>query len=111
MAAKDVLARKKAHARSRFDERYGIRLDDNLTKQLIHQIQTRQKAERICFVSHRCSVWSVFVPSDLIKHKIEGAEDGLMVPVVYDKDRKLIVTALPLSCNEMANVPADAEEL
>lgn len=111
MAAKDVLAKKKAHARMRFDERYGIRLDDHLAKQLVHQIQTRQQAERICFVSHRCSVWSVFVPNDKFIKKMTGTELGLMVPVVYDKDRKLIVTALPPECNEVTNVPLDAEEL
>lgn len=111
MASRDVLAKKKAHARTRFKERYGVCLDDNLAKQLVHQIQTRQNAERICFVSHRCSVWSIFIPPELIKLKIPGADAGLMIPVVYDKDRKIVVTALPLECNEVTKIPIDAEEL
>lgn len=113
MASKDkgVLARKKAHARARFDERYGIRLTDDLERKMINQIQTRQQAERVCFVSHRCTVWSVFVEGQLIKNKLPGSAEGLMVPVIYDKDRKLLVTALPLNCNEVQNVPTDAEEM
>lgn len=105
MASNSVLDKKKAHARKRFDERYCIKLTEELSRKLIQRIQTRDRATRLCTMSHRATVWSVFVESEYIK----GAKDGIMVPMVYDKDRKILVTALPQACNEIANIHPDMD--
>lgn len=104
MSARKVMERKKAHARKRFMERYKIRLDDALSNKLIQRIQTPDRAERVCFVSHRASVWSVYIEAE----HIPGATEGMMIPVVYDKDRKLIATVLPLECKELGNIDMHA---
>lgn len=99
MAAQSVLEKKKAHAKRRFDERYGIRLDDNLSKVLIDRIQRRDRAERLCTMSNRVTVWSVYIGPELMR----GAKLGTMVPMAYDKERKILITALPPNCKEMIN--------
>lgn len=102
-----VLAKKLAHARRRFDERYGIRLDDNLSKRIIEQIQNRDQAERICFVSHRVSVWLVHIPAN----KARGPKENVKVPVVYDKNRKMIATVLDQRCTELEGIDLNEIEL
>lgn len=106
MATNSVLARKKAHARKSFSERYNIRLDDDLAKQFVEQIQNRTNASRVCFISHRVSVWMIYVPKELIA---KGTK-GVWVPVVYDKNLKLISTALPPECREVQHIDPNSQD-
>ena len=70
------------HARRRASERYGIDFNSHSNKALITQIQNGT-ATFVQKQSHRISVWDVWI-------------QGVTARVVYDKDRKQIVTFLPL---------------
>jgi len=70
----------KQHARRRASERYGLSLTDQLHTEIVKQIQT-SKSQLIEKQSNRISVHDVIVNDETIR-------------VVYDRDRKLIVTFL-----------------
>lgn len=78
------------HARQSFNDRYGIALTDHLHKQFVRDIQTG-KAFFLERQSHRVSVFSI-------------THEGRRIPVIYDGDRKQIVTALPEACLNPANI-------
>lgn len=78
------------HARGSFGDRYGIVLTDELHAHLVRDIQTG-KAFFMFRQSHRVSVFKV-------------DHGGRKIPVVYDGDRKQIVTALPPECLKAANI-------
>lgn len=78
------------HARGSFGDRYGITLTDELHAHFVKDIQTG-KAFFMFRQSHRVSVFKV-------------EHDGRKIPVVYDGDRKQIVTALPPECLKSANI-------
>jgi len=68
------------HARRRASERYGLSLTDKLHAQIVKQIQT-SKSKLIEKQSNRISIHDVTIGEDLVR-------------VVYDRERKLIVTFL-----------------
>ncbi len=70
-----------AHAKRRFYERHGIKLTPEMNKNLIQQIQNGQ-AEHLEKQSNRISVFKVQAEEQFIR-------------VVYDRSRKVLVTALP----------------
>jgi hypothetical protein len=77
-----------SHARRRFYDRYGIQLTDALHQDLVRKIQDG----RAVFVEKQSNRVSVF---DL---NVEGQEiEALAVRVVYDRERHIIVSALPPS--------------
>lgn len=78
------------HARSSFSDRYGIVLTDELHARFVKDIQTG-KAFFMFRQSHRVSVFKI-------------SHEGRKIPVVYDGDRKQIVTALPPECLKSANI-------
>lgn len=86
-----------SHARSSFEDRYGIVLTQELHNQFVKQIQTGQ-ATFLFSQSHRVSIFSV-------RHEEKR------IPVVYDGSRKVLVTALPEACNNPANVGVFLEHL
>jgi hypothetical protein len=71
------------HAKRRARERYGIAFNSQMNKNLIAQIQ-RGEARLVRRQSQRVSVWDVEIA-------------GGPARVVYDRDRKQIVTFLPLA--------------
>lgn len=71
----------RAHAKRRAEQRYGIRMNRDVLRQLIAQIQAG-KARVLERQSLRVSV-------------LELCIDGNPVPLVYDYKRKTIVTFLP----------------
>lgn len=75
--------RQRSHARRRAYERLGIVLTKELEAQVIHQIQSG-RARLAWKQSHRVSVWEVEI-------------EGQLVRVPYDKDRKRIITIMPLT--------------
>ena len=104
MAKLNLNARRKAHARRRFDERYGIKCDDALHKMLVDRIQRGNwgEAEHLMFISHRVTAWTVLVEAKYIP----SAKEDQMIPVLYDKASKLIITALPPDCKEADHINA-----
>lgn len=70
------------HAKRRAGERHGVNLHQDLLTKLVKQIQTGE-AEYVSCQSRRVSKWWVTTP------------DGKRLPVVYDGDRKTIITVLP----------------
>jgi hypothetical protein len=70
------------HAGLRAGVRYGVTISPQENELLAKRIQTRDEVEFLERQSKRVTVW-------LVKH--EGKE----IPVVYDKQRKTIVTVLP----------------
>lgn len=85
------------HARESFNDRYGIVLTDNLHQQFVKDIQTG-KAFFMMRQSHRVSVFRII-------------HEGRKIPVVYDGDRKQIVTALPEACLKTTNIGVYLEHL
>lgn len=69
------------HALRRFDERFDLQLNDNQYKQIVNMIQ-KGRAEFIRKQSNRITHWDVTFQDQVIR-------------VVYDKARKVVVTALP----------------
>lgn len=69
------------HAQRRFAERYGVGLSALDMRQLVCQI-TSGKATLLERQSRHVSVWAVRF-------------DGEILPVVYDRERHVIVSALP----------------
>jgi hypothetical protein len=72
------------HAGLRAGVRYGVTISPQENELLAERIQKRDEVEFLERQSKRVTVW-------LVKH--EGKE----IPVVYDKQRKTIVTVLPPS--------------
>lgn len=70
------------HARRRFLERFGLRISDNGLREMVLQIQSA-RAEFVRKESNRVSLWKVRYCGELFD-------------VVYDKQRKNIVTVLPV---------------
>ena len=71
------------HARRRAQERYGLEFNGTMNKAIIAQIQSG-KATFVEKQSHRVSVWDVQI------------EDGALARIVYDRERKQVVTFLPM---------------
>ena len=76
----------RSHAKRRFYERFGILLNRKDRQNLINQIQGN-RAKFVEKESNRVSLWDVMVKGKIIR-------------VVYDKDRKNIVTALPQEADD-----------
>lgn len=76
------------HFRKRLWERYKLNADE-VRDDIINQIRY-QKAERLYWQSHRVRVYGVYV-------------GDRRIIVVYDKERKELVTALPLREVEKCN--------
>jgi len=72
----------KQHAGLRAGVRYGVTLSPAENAQLVERIQKREGVEFLERQSKRVTVWLL-------------AHDGVEIPVVYDKQRKTIVTVLP----------------
>tara|TARA_Y100000310_G_C20562958_1_gene753977 strand:+ start:802 stop:1143 length:342 start_codon:yes stop_codon:yes gene_type:complete len=75
------------HAKRRFLERYGFDLTPSSEKKIVSQIMTSSNAEFVRKTSNRKSVWRVYYQ--------DGSQNWVFL-VVYDKQRKSLVTCLPL---------------
>lgn len=84
----------KIHAKRRALQRYSIELNKSLHKDWIHQIQNGV-AKFVERQSNRISVYEILV-------------EGKIIPVVYDKIRKNIVTVLPPDYKEYAALKQDS---
>lgn len=71
----------KNHARRRFGQRHGMALTNEL-----HQILVRK-------IQHGKAVMSIAQSCNRTLHRLE--HDDCVFDVIYDRDRKLIVTVLP----------------
>lgn len=88
------------HVRRRFDERYGISLNDDMHKHFIGQIQRGEHAVFHCPQSNRVSIWLVTVD----KRFVPGSTEDISIPMVYDKDRKQLVSVLPPVCRDVNKI-------
>lgn len=75
----------KRHTKMRAAQRYDVWLSSDDVKSLVAQIQNG-KAEFVDRQSNRVTLW-------IVEHQ------GTKIRVVYDKQRKSIVTCLPLSAS------------
>jgi hypothetical protein len=71
------------HARTRGADRYGLRLTQDDLVRIVRQIQ-KGEAQYVGRDSNRVSIW-------IVEHS------GRHLPAVYDKERQVIVTFLPLT--------------
>jgi hypothetical protein len=88
------------HVRRRFNERYGVILNDEMHRLFVLQIQQGRNAVFHCPQSNRVSIWLVNVD----KKFIPGSTVDVDVPMVYDKERKQIVSVLPPSCVDVNKI-------
>lgn len=102
MAQKTKADAQKNHARRRFNERYGIKLTQNVWDQILFQISSGS-AVLIEKQSLRVKVYDVTI--NLSKNDVLGTvQPGkVRVRIVYDKLRSTIVTALPPDCIDIDN--------
>ena len=70
------------HAKKRLLERYGLKVNRNILRQIVGKIQ-KNKVEVIGKSSNSRTLFYVWI-------------DNVKIKVVYDKKRKEIVTALPI---------------
>ena len=78
------------HAKRRFLERHGFYLNSFVEREMIKQIQS-EKAKFIEMTSNRKTTWEV-------------EYEGEVFRIVYDKQRKSIVTCLPLDSEALNNM-------
>jgi len=88
------------HAKRRFSERHGITLSEDLHSTLVKQIMDNVRARFHCPQSNRVSIWIVEVDKKFVPGSIINVE----VPVVYDKTRKQITSALPIVCLDVNQI-------
>lgn len=67
---------------------------------LIERIRTHIKAEHIDTQSHRISIWALTIA----KSDVPSLSQKITIPVVYDKLRKMIISALPQECLDIHNI-------
>jgi hypothetical protein len=90
----------KNHGVKRFEDLYGIVLTQPLHEMLLDRIRTRIKAEHIDTQSHRISIWAITIT----KTDVPALPKKIKVPVVYDKLRKMVISALPPECVDIHNI-------
>lgn len=77
----------KKHAKRRAKSRYCLQLHDHLYNKLVKQIQEGRDVVFLEKQSNRVSFFAL-------------KNDGVWLPVIYDKERKTIVTVLPVEALE-----------
>lgn len=100
MGIKSKEEKLRKHAIERFNDLYGIVLTEQLQDLLIDRIRTHIKAEHVDTQSHRISIWAITIT----KTDAPTLARKVKVPVVYDKTRKMIITALPAECVNINNI-------
>jgi len=93
MARKGKRKAQRRHAERRFAERLGIRLTQEHHAQLVRMIQAGELVA-VRRTSLRCTVFEARL-ADLPGAPELGIDPGEKVHVVYDKNRKQVVTVTP----------------
>lgn len=106
MAIKSKEDRLKRHSRERFEDRYGIVLTDELHDTMLDRIRTHIKADHIDTQSNRISIWAITIT----KTDVPSLVKKIKIPVVYDKLRKMIISALPPECVDIHNIGKYVQE-
>ena len=76
----------KINARRRFQERHGLQFTKEMEDEIKHKIRTNTDATFIRSISNARKEWEVSI-------------DGKIIRIIYDRNRKQIVTALPSNEN------------
>lgn len=87
MKGKSKAACQKKHAKRRAADRFGLKLHDHEYVGMVKQIQEGRDLVFLEKQSNRVSFFAL-------------KKDGLWLPVIYDKERKTIVTVLPTEALE-----------
>lgn len=106
MATKSKEDRLWSHSVGRFHDRYGIVLTKELHDTMVDRMRTHIKAEHIDTQSHRISIWAITVT----KTDVPSLTKKVKIPVVYDKMRKMIISALPPECVDIHNIGKHVQE-
>lgn len=100
MAIKSKEDKLSKHRDMRFLDLYGIVMTEQLHDTLLDRIRTRIKAEHIDTQTHRISIWAI----TLTKVDVPTLAKKIKIPVVYDKNRKMVISALPPECVDIHQI-------